>query len=771
MANFDTIKTAIDANIKTNGTQDITGGKMNSILKQMVDATGEQLTGLESDVNPILDALSFIPQYEENEGKYITREGSLGSSAGFACTTPFDLQPNQTISVYARGYLYNVVIIAIAEQDGRYTPLKWSYDNNPHVFQYTNDTGNTLQIACSFSTGYSRTIRILENKSYILAESVKNDTKQLSYPYGVGESNLITGAEIVGLAQGVKKSVLKNTDGAEPNFLRLEITRTSSYDWSYYWTKDLGYKAAGEYCAFIKVKRNGTSPVNFQVFSEGGVTLAQKNISNLISDKYEVFSAKVVLDATKKVMIGISYMAAGDNAVIGDSFDICLMGFAKDRTDFSIGSDIYTTEDKNLISGVAVKPMSYPYSIGENNTIKTGISTGLVSSGAISWKVANNNGNIEKKCVEITITNPTPNDWGYYWTKDLGNKPVGKYCAFINVKQKSTSPIWLIVFSTGGSILAQREITNEISSEYQLFAIDFEITSERRVMVGVTSGQRVSDKIQIGDIVNISLIGLAKDRTNTTLLSDLYTLEDYKDAIGGGQVGNVEEIATMAIFEGIPVMGIIGDSLSSGVTHNGTTLITDYNYAWWRVLERDSGQKYIPFAQGGLTTRSWLSNYLANALKPENKCCAYTIGLQVNDAYSLGDSYLGTPDDIDLADYNNNNDTYYGNYAKIIQALTANNPKCKFFLFTEPRKTGEADSKWNGAVRYIAELFDNCYIVDLQDMYNSLYLGGFIKDTIGPQAHYPSIAYSYMGKLIEKAIGETIKENAGDFKYIQFAIE
>ena len=49
MANFDTIKTAIDANIKTNGTQDITGGKMNSILKQMVDATDEQLTELESE--------------------------------------------------------------------------------------------------------------------------------------------------------------------------------------------------------------------------------------------------------------------------------------------------------------------------------------------------------------------------------------------------------------------------------------------------------------------------------------------------------------------------------------------------------------------------------------------------------------------------------------------------------------------------------------------------------------------------------------------------
>ena len=61
MANFDTIKTAIDASIKTNGTQDITGGKMNSILKQIVDATGEQLTELESEVKKVGFVLGTFP--------------------------------------------------------------------------------------------------------------------------------------------------------------------------------------------------------------------------------------------------------------------------------------------------------------------------------------------------------------------------------------------------------------------------------------------------------------------------------------------------------------------------------------------------------------------------------------------------------------------------------------------------------------------------------------------------------------------------------------
>lgn len=50
MANFDTIKTVIDANINTNGNQAITGAVMNSVLKQMVDSADTELTELESEV-------------------------------------------------------------------------------------------------------------------------------------------------------------------------------------------------------------------------------------------------------------------------------------------------------------------------------------------------------------------------------------------------------------------------------------------------------------------------------------------------------------------------------------------------------------------------------------------------------------------------------------------------------------------------------------------------------------------------------------------------
>ena len=56
MANFDTIKTAIDANINTNGNQAITGAVMNSILKQMVDSTDAELTESERALSETIDA-------------------------------------------------------------------------------------------------------------------------------------------------------------------------------------------------------------------------------------------------------------------------------------------------------------------------------------------------------------------------------------------------------------------------------------------------------------------------------------------------------------------------------------------------------------------------------------------------------------------------------------------------------------------------------------------------------------------------------------------
>lgn len=422
-----------------------------------------------------------------------------------------------------------------------------------------------------------------------------------------------------------------------------------------------------------------------------------------------------------------------------------------------------------------VSQRDYPYSDGIKNII-TVIPSTVKKSENLTVRLVSTAMSIERKAIEITLGNPLPDSlfWNYFYAKYIDSFGPGNYVAFIRAKRQGTSKCFLQVMDDKGTNLASINISNQLTYNYKLFSVNVELTKTQSIYVGVASTV-FSSSVFAGDVIDISLIGFAKDRTIKSIGSDIYTINDIIDLAKDNDDWNIEKEASMAIFQGIPSVGMIGDSLMSGATYNHydkeNPLKDREGFEWWRVLERESGAKYFDFAKGGLSTKSWLDIYLGTATKPENKCCAYIIGLGVNDEYSLGIDYLGTPDDIDINNPDNNKDTYYGNYAKIIQKLTSFNNRAKFFLLTEPRKINDLDSKWNGAVRYIANLFSNCYTVDLQDLYNDIYLRGFINDTKGPQAHYPSIAYCYMAKLIERAIGDTIIKNAKDFVDIQFGAE
>ena len=53
MGRFDTTKQTIDANIKTNGNQAITGQVLNSVMKDMLSATDAELTELSAEVDEL----------------------------------------------------------------------------------------------------------------------------------------------------------------------------------------------------------------------------------------------------------------------------------------------------------------------------------------------------------------------------------------------------------------------------------------------------------------------------------------------------------------------------------------------------------------------------------------------------------------------------------------------------------------------------------------------------------------------------------------------
>ena len=71
MGRFDTTKLMINANVKTNGKQEITGQVMNNVLTQMVEATDSQLTELESGTSEYAPKITIQSEGLEVTGRAV----------------------------------------------------------------------------------------------------------------------------------------------------------------------------------------------------------------------------------------------------------------------------------------------------------------------------------------------------------------------------------------------------------------------------------------------------------------------------------------------------------------------------------------------------------------------------------------------------------------------------------------------------------------------------------------------------------------------------
>lgn len=219
------------------------------------------------------------------------------------------------------------------------------------------------------------------------------------------------------------------------------------------------------------------------------------------------------------------------------------------------------------------------------------------------------------------------------------------------------------------------------------------------------------------------------------------------------------------IFAGIKKVGIIGGTLSSGGFWNGQSIVVNKIFAWYQTLARESGMTYIDFCGASMKTRNWFtdSEGYAKAIDKDNICNAYYVWIGEDDIFDETIE-LGSVADVDLSDYTNNADTYYGNYAKIIQCLTEKNAHAKFFLITNPYNYDTSDAAlYNTAVRDIASLFDNCYVLDLELKYSYMFLGNNFFANVRKHGFYPAYAYVYIAKIIEYETGLIIAANPDDF--------
>lgn len=220
-------------------------------------------------------------------------------------------------------------------------------------------------------------------------------------------------------------------------------------------------------------------------------------------------------------------------------------------------------------------------------------------------------------------------------------------------------------------------------------------------------------------------------------------------------------------------VGCIGDSLASGVAvyknAAGEIIVNSknrYEYSWGQYLARMTGNKYYNWSSGGLRTDSWLNSaYAAECFDGEHLCQAYIIGLGQNDNNKNHGSDLGTINDINTANYNNNADTFYGRYAKIIQKIKEVQPKAKIFVITDPNVKVNTNG-YNTAIRTIANMFDNVYLIDLRT-YMSTAPCAELLESQKRYGHFNAVGYFLIAKIIMTYIDYIIEHNSDDFREIE----
>lgn len=222
--------------------------------------------------------------------------------------------------------------------------------------------------------------------------------------------------------------------------------------------------------------------------------------------------------------------------------------------------------------------------------------------------------------------------------------------------------------------------------------------------------------------------------------------------------------------------GFIGDSLCSGEHEyhkpDGSKGYHDmYDYSWGQRICALTGTKGDNYSQGGETARGWIEHFWN---KPRNRNHdidakespkqAYIMALGVNDSNNSDKHPLGNvKTDIDTTDYHNNANTFAGNYAGIIQRIRSIAPDSKFFVVTMPKKTA-----YNDAIRYMAELFPNTYVIDLEKYGPSYEKGSKMRQRFFLGNHLNAMGYEYTAWMFMTYINWIIEHHWKDFEQTAF---
>lgn len=209
----------------------------------------------------------------------------------------------------------------------------------------------------------------------------------------------------------------------------------------------------------------------------------------------------------------------------------------------------------------------------------------------------------------------------------------------------------------------------------------------------------------------------------------------------------------------------VGDSYTEGyISVGGTTVPTNYDFSWVHYMSTASGNEYINCGVSGANAATWqlTANGLAKA-QSSGKPQAFLVGLGINDS-STGSQHLdiGTVEDIGT-----NNNTYYGQMYKLLQALNTINPEAPIFVQTVPI-TSDRYTPYNNALRYLCSNYSNLklHLLDLEKYQNMYAIRSITQDSIN--AHYTAIGYEQFSEILQYVWSEYITRNISAFQNVAF---
>ena len=227
---------------------------------------------------------------------------------------------------------------------------------------------------------------------------------------------------------------------------------------------------------------------------------------------------------------------------------------------------------------------------------------------------------------------------------------------------------------------------------------------------------------------------------------------------------------TFSLFSTI---GVVGDSYASGAygeSSEATTAVDHITRSWPQMLARRNGCSVTNYTRGGISTRTFITNASIGlpALLSDTPKELYILALERNDyniEYRGESGYLGGITDITSHSLGSYPDTFYGNYATIIENIMNHAPTAKIVMMTgDYKSTNILGTAYNNAVEEIAEHYNLPCMVQLDEPFFS---SDYYRTQWAAGGHPSAIIYSGMEAAIERMFDKCVAENKSYFTYLK----